>query len=250
VRELLYLVGPTPRTDRRTRWFERDEGDERLKRDRALICHDYPDLRYGLNHRLKRLFLDGTITLCAECGIRTRIRTRVVFGDFYPEYEPIAYEAGGMFPHIANRHFYPDGGCCLWLPVESQWRTQAVTGLHSYLDQVATFFERQLIYDASPDKLWAWGHRGHGIEGHIEFMQEALGTDSSLISNFGGLLSGHEEIAPNSECPCESGKKYKHCHARRIVKLLTHLGDRNPFLRNRRSQGNPSRPPDQTAVSV
>jgi hypothetical protein len=102
VRELLYLVGPTPTADDRVRWFERDEGDERLRRDRALIRHDYPDLKYGLNARLKMVFLDGTITLRAECGIRTPIKTRLMFGDFYPRYEPIAYETGNMFPHTAG----------------------------------------------------------------------------------------------------------------------------------------------------
>ena len=250
MRELLYLVGPTPKADGRTRWFERDEGDERLKRDRALIRHDYPDLKYGLNHRSKTVFLDGTITLRAECRIPTRIKTRVLFGDSYPDYEPIAYEMGHMFLHIANRHFFPDGACCLWLPEETQWKAREASALHSFLDQVATFFERQLIYDASPGKLWAWGQRGHGIEGYIEWVQETLGTDSSLITNFTGLLSGKEEIAPNSQCPCQSGKKYKHCHSRHIVKLLTRLGDCNPFLRIRRGQNNPSGPPNETAASV
>lgn len=166
MRELLYLVGPTPTADDRTPWFEQDEGDERLKRDRQLIRVDYPDLKYGLNHRSKRVFLDGFITLRAECGIRTRIKTRVTFDDLYPRYEPIAYETGNMFPHTANRHFYPDGACCLWLPIETQWNPRGATALHSFLDQVSTFFERQLILDASPDKRWAWGQRGHGIEGY------------------------------------------------------------------------------------
>jgi len=233
VRELLYLVGPTPESDGRTRWFQRDKGDERLKQDRVLIRHDYPDLKYGLNHRLKRVFLDGTITLRAECGIPTRIKTRLIFGDSYPTYEPIAYETGNLFHHIADRHFFPDGRCCLWLPVETQWNPKDPTALHSFLDQVSTFFERQLIYDASPDKCWAWGQRGHDIEGYIEFIQDALGGDNSLISNFAGLLSGREEIPPSSYCPCESGKKYKYCHAKTLVKLVEKLGELNPFLVSR-----------------
>lgn len=230
MRELLYLVGPTPTVNRRTRWFERDEGDERLKRDRALIRQDYPDLKYGLNHRLKRVFLDGSITLRAECGIRSRIKTRIMFGDFYPQYEPITYETGNLFPHIANRHFYPDGACCLWLPVETQWKPRDSTALHLFLDHVSTFFERQLILDASPDKRWAWGQRGHGIEGYLEFIQEALGGDDSLVSNFAGLLGGCEQIASNFDCPCESGKKYKYCHAKCVATLIEHLGKHNPFL--------------------
>lgn len=236
MRELLYLVGPTPKTDGRTRWFERDEGDERLRRDRALIRHDYPDLKYGLNHRLKTIFLDGTITLRAECGILTRIKTRVIFSDSYPQYEPIAYETGNMFTHIANRHFFPNGRCCLWLPVETQWKPREATALRGFLDQVSTFFERQLILDASPNKRWAWGQRGHGVEGYIEFIEDTLGGDTSLVSNFAGLLSGREEIAPSSDCPCERGKKYKYCHGKSVAKLIEHLGAQNPFLSTRQDQ--------------
>jgi hypothetical protein len=111
VRELLSLAGPTPKTDGRTRWFERDEGDARLKQDRALIRHDYPDLKFGMNWRLKKIFLDGTITLRAECGIPTRIRTRVLFDNYYPKYEPTAYEMGNMFP------LSPTGTSILMVPV-------------------------------------------------------------------------------------------------------------------------------------
>jgi hypothetical protein len=95
--------------------------------------------------------------------------------------------------------------------------------LHSFLDQLSAFFERQLIYDASPEKRWAWGQRGHGTFGYIEFIQEELGTDSSLVSRFIGLLSGKEAVASTAECPCESGKKYKYCHSQRVAKLIHRL---------------------------
>jgi len=134
-----------------------------------------------------------------------------------------------MFPHIADRHFYSNGACCLWMPVESQWELEDATGLHSFLDQIATFYERQLIYDSSPNKRWAWGQRGHGIVGYIEFVQEALG-DPSLVNNFAGLLSGKEILPLTSNCPCESGKKYKYCHARTVSNLTATLGSHNPFL--------------------
>jgi len=229
VRELLYLAGHTPNDDGRQRWFERDEGAERFAQDRDLIRHDYPDLKYVLNHRLKRVFLDGTITLRAECGIPTRIKTRIVFTGAYPKYEPMPFETGNLFPHIADRHFYPDGGCCLWLPVESEWKPHEPDGLHKFLDQVSTFFERQLIYDASPEKIWAWGERGHGIAGYIEFVQEALDGDALLVSKFTGVLSGREKIEPLSPCPCDKGKKFKYCHAKRIARIIERLGKDNPF---------------------
>jgi len=196
----------------------------------VLIRADYSDLTYALNHRSKQVFLDGVIKLRAECGIPTRIRTRVMFGDGYPGDEPLAFEIGNLFLHTADRHFYSDGCCCLWLPVESQWKSDNPTALHTFLDHVSTFFERQLIYDASPEKQWAWGQRGHGIKGYLEFIQDRLGNDTSLIGRFVGVLSGKEQISPNSHCPCLSGKKYKSCHLICISKLVTDLGTQNPFL--------------------
>lgn len=229
MRELLYLVGHTPKADGKRRWFEQDEGDERLARDRALINRDYPDLKYGLNYRLRKVFLDGVITLRAECGLPTQIKTRIVFPDAYPEHEPMAFEIGDMFPHILDRHFFPNGRCCLWLPIKSEWKPCETTALLGFLDQVATFFERQLIYDASPNKRWAWGEWGHEIRGYIEFVQETLEVDTSLVSNFAGLLSGKESISPASNCPCESGKKFKYCHAKRLAGVIERLGENNPF---------------------
>lgn len=231
MRELLHLAGLTQNDDGRRRWFERDDGEARLARDRALIRHDYSGLKYVLNHRQRRVLLDGTITLKAECGIPTRIKTRVVFNAGYPDYEPAAYETGHLFPHDADRHFYKNGGCCLWLPVESQWRPRDPDGLHKFLDQVSTFFERQLIYDASPEKVWPWGERGHGIEGYIEFVQEALDGDAVLVSKFTGLLSGRERVDPASPCPCGRDKKFKYCHAKRLASVIDRLGEDNPFVR-------------------
>jgi hypothetical protein len=232
VRELLSLAGHTLKVDGKPRWFERDEGDERVTRDREIVRRYYPDLKYGLNHYFRSVFLDGPITLRAECGIPTHIRTRIVFPDDYPAQEPAAYEVGKMFLHIADRHFFLDGRCCLWLPVESQWKPHEATALREFLDQVATFFERQLIYDASPDKSWAWGERGHGISGYIEFAQEALGGDESLFSKFKGVVSGQEQIRPSSFCPCGSRKKFKSCHANRLATLMERLTAYNPFATN------------------
>jgi hypothetical protein len=230
VRELLSLLGHTLNDGGgRQRWFERDEGAERLAQDRALIRRDYPDLKYGLNFRARRVFLEGTLTLKAECGIPTRIETCIIFPDDYPHNEPAAYDSGDMFRHIADRHFFATGCCCLWLRVESKWNSQDATALFHFLDQVSIFFERQLIYDASPEKIWAWGERGHGIAGYIEFVQEALDGDALLVSNFTGLLSGREKVEPTSPCPCGRGKKFKYCHAQRLAAVIKRLGEDNPF---------------------
>lgn len=183
-----------------------------------------------MNFRDKEVFLKGTLTLKAECGIPTRINVRVVFPYDYPRHEPVAYDADDMFLHIADRHFFTDGGCCLWLPVESEWDPCDARALFYLLDQVSAFFERQLIYDASPEKIWAWGERGHKLAGYIEFVQDILGGGASLFGKFEGLLSGRDQIDPASPCPCGRGKKFKYCHAKRLAQVTERLGRDNPFV--------------------
>lgn len=228
MRELLSLLGHTPENNGAALWFERDEGDARLAYDRAFIAYDYPFLKYGLNFRLRQVFLSGVIVLRAECGIPTRIKTSIVFPDAYPEHEPLAYEVGNKFDHDIDRHFYRNGRCCIWLDAESEWKPHDPSALLNFLHQVSFFFERQLIYDADPQKRWAWGGRGHGIDGYIEFVQETLGG-ASLADIFMPLLSGKEAVSPNSACLCGSKRKFKNCHEKQIGGLIRRLGEYNPF---------------------
>ena len=58
MRELLSLLGHTPKSDGRERWFERDDGAERLAQDRVLVRREYPDLKYGLIFRNRVVFLE------------------------------------------------------------------------------------------------------------------------------------------------------------------------------------------------
>lgn len=221
MRDLLYLhVHTPPKIKDGEKWFEQDEGDARLSRDRQLIKGKYPDLKYGLNHRNKFVFLYGEIVLKeASSGIPTRIGVKILFPDEYPKTEPIAVEIANLFEHIADRHFYPNGICCLWLPPESQWNPDDENALLKFLDHVAVFFERQLIYDATGGTVWAWGERGHGRSGYIEYIQEKLNVTSEKLQNFLPLISGKMSFEKKSRCPCGSGRPFRFCHLSMVVEL-------------------------------
>lgn len=216
MREWLHLLGRLPKNNGQPKWFERDAGDARLAHDRKLLAQKYPDLEFALNFRLQKVVLRETITLKEEhSGIPTRVKVQIVFPDDYPLTEPIASDNADQFPHIADRHFYKDGQCCLWLPLESQWRYEDKNTLLNFVDQAAIFFERQLIYDASGG-IWAWGERGHGIAGYIEFLEEQLGGDFQKIEVFIPLLTGKATIYNKSKCPCGSSRNYNICHKAKV----------------------------------
>ena len=113
MRGRLYRRAPTQAKPKA--WYQRDGGG-RLAQDRERIAAAFPGLSYQIDEQAGRVFLEGTITLVAECGISTPIQVRVEFPDDYPEHEPRVYDAAQRFPYEADRHFYPDGRCCLWLP--------------------------------------------------------------------------------------------------------------------------------------
>ena len=221
MRALLYLhVHTPPKTEAGDKWFERNEGDARLARDRRLIKTKYPDLKYGLNHRNKAVFLYGEISLKEESsGIPTKIGVQILFPDDYPKTEPLAVETSNLFKHIPDRHFYPSGICCLWLPPESQWNERDENALLKFLDHVSVFFERQLIYDSTGGKTWAWGERGHGRKGYIEYIQEKLKVDAEKLQNFLPLITGKTVLGKKLPCPCGSRRSYQFCHLPAVIKL-------------------------------
>ena len=204
-------------------WFERD-GDRRLRSDQACIAATFPDLMYHIDEAAGGVSLEGSITLLAECGVPTCIPVRVEFPGDYPTREPRVYDAAGRFPHEANRHFYPDGQCCLWLPPESRWDATDPEGLVRFLEEVAVFLDRQLVYEAEGKGTWPGAQRGHSGDGYVEFVQELLGGDQQLLVVLAPIFAHHSDIGRNSRCPCGSGLKYKKCHLATVQEISRRVG--------------------------
>jgi len=197
-----------------------------MVQDRAGIAEMFPGLSYRVDEAAGRVFLDGIITLVAECGVPTSIVVRVEFPSDYPQAEPRIFEVAGHFPHMSDRHFFADGQCCLWLPPESRWKPDDPNGLCRFLEEAAVFFDQQLVYEAEEKSIWPGEQRSHGDEGYLEFVQETLGGDRQLLAVFApillGLKTGH--IQSNDPCPCGSRRKYKRCHKQRVEEVRRRMG--------------------------
>lgn len=212
----------------RNTWYLRD-GGARLAQDRASIAEAFSDLTYRIDEVAGRVFLDGTITLVAECGVPTPIAIRVEFPLNYPEGEPRIFEVAGRFPHVSDRHFFEDGQCCLWLPPESRWNPDNPDGLRCFLEEAAVFFDQQLVYEAEGRGVWPGKQRSHGDEGYLEFIGEVLGGSRQLLAIFApvliGLKTGH--VQSNDPCPCGSRRKYKRCHKPSVEDIKRRMGSEN-----------------------
>lgn len=188
-----------------------------------MIAGAFPDLAWTVDDATGRASLDGTITLVAEgCGVPTTLAVRVELPRAYPEIEPRAYDAGGAFPHVPDRHFYPDGQCCVWLPPESRWDGDDPNGLHAFLDEVAVFFDRQLVCDATG--VWPGAARGHGFWGYVELVQDLLAGDDALVAALAPVFAGAVAPGRNDPCPCRQGRKYKKCHLSVVESIVRRVG--------------------------
>lgn len=204
-------------------WYERRSVAARLAEDRNWVGREYPGLSFLIDEERESITLDGTITIKEECGVPTQIATKVLFPRSYPDNEPIAYDSGDRFPHVAVRHFYKDGGCCLWLPPETLWRADDPLALHGFLDELSVFFHQQLVFEATGCVIWPGQERGHNVDGYIEFVDEQLGADASLIPVLAPLFAGRH-VGRNEPCPCFRGRKYKLCHQDMVEVITRRIG--------------------------
>lgn len=192
-------------------WFAIGDG-RRLAHDRELVVQHYPQLSYEIEAQ-KLVRLRGPLVFVSDAGISVRVITRIDFPDRYPELEPIAYDDEKRFPVDLDRHLLQDGQCCLWLPARSRWRRNDPDALLAFLDEVAIFFDRQLVYDATGRKHWPGGEYPHGRAGYVEFLKETLAVDSSTLDAIAPALLNRTRPERNGPCPCGSGRKFKRCHA-------------------------------------
>lgn len=214
-----------PNRTRNRPWHERNP--DRFCSDRALVAEYYPSLSLYINEESSAASLQGDITIREECGISTSINTLIQFPPGYPTHEPEAYDAKRRFQpwperELKERHITNNGKCCLWIPPRSPWVPSDPEGLKHYLDQLAIFFERQLIYDVNGK--WPGPAYAHELEGYIEFIKEELGAEAIHFEQLLPVVTMRSRIGPNEPCPCGSGSKYKKCHLRLVERIQGKIG--------------------------
>ncbi len=206
-------------------WYERNSA--RFKNDRALIVESYPSLEFQIDDSRGSASLGGNIVISTECGLATQIATVVRFPWDYPGSEPDAYDADKRFQpwpgkSLRDRHVTDGGRCCLWLPPCSPWNSADPLALRHFLDQLAIFFDKQLIYDIVGE--WLWPAYGHEHDGYVEFIREQLNHDAALADTLMDVITMRASVGPNEPCPCNSGRKFKKCHLRAVDAIQGRIG--------------------------
>jgi hypothetical protein len=195
-------------------WFE-GAGRARLEHDKAIVAEDQPNLAY-VAQRDGSLALVGDFTFKLPSGSPQRIATRIEFPVGYPNHEPLAFETDRRFRHDADHHFYGNDRCCLWLDVETRWRSSDPGALRRFLDELKVFYYRQLMMEANPNLPYPGPSRGHGTLGYLEHLEERLRLRTVDLPRLIRALDGG--VYRNAPCPCGRRIRYRKCHRRAIVR--------------------------------
>jgi hypothetical protein len=193
------------------RWWE-GAGSARFKRDRAIVAGEQPGLQ--IVERDGIMTLEGDVVIRSASGIPDRTPTLILFPPEYPTKEPMAFEPTNRFEHDGNHHFWTNAKCCLWLDVATPWNPKDPDGLRMFLDQLALFYERQLIMLMDPTAPWPGGGWDHNEYGYIEFMRQEWGLSETAIRRMASALAGRRHNA--SPCPCGRRRQYRKCHRSQV----------------------------------
>lgn len=151
-------------------------------------------------------YIKGDFIVRTDAGYPNRIPTEIHFATDNPIAEPWAVQTPARFPHVADRHFYPDGRCCLWLPVMSPWNARDQFGFRNLLEQLTLFYHRQLVMDANPGSPFPGPQWDHGIPGYLDYLIREWRLPARPLRR---ILEG---VRPVEQCPCASGKTFLRCH--------------------------------------
>jgi hypothetical protein len=194
-------------------WYQTEAGQVRLARDRAVVTELQPGLRY--EERDGALGLVGDVVIRTTSGIPLRTPLQIDFPDDYPQTEPSARDVAQRFlPHDADHHFIGDK-LCLWVGIESRFRSDDPDGLRKFLTEVSVQLMRNFVWEDDPAGGYPGAARPHGpTAAYVEIVSEALRLPKSVVPRMWSALGG--QVGRNTRCPCGSGVRYRNC-CRRLV---------------------------------
>lgn len=166
--------------------------------------------------------LTGTLVLNAEyAGIplydEYGVEIKVPFD--FPMKLPLVRSLDDMIPD-GFEHAYADGGLCLG----------ASCDLYTYIEEhnsVSTFISgivMSYLYSASYFRRYGkvpYGERSHGIQGIIEAYCERYSVQElNILIDLLMITGDLKPYRGHLLCPCNSGKRLRHCHGTAILKDL------------------------------
>ncbi|MBC2714087.1 MAG: hypothetical protein HF978_02150 [Desulfobacteraceae bacterium] len=112
-----------------------------------------------------------------------------------------------------DRHILKNGYACLGVQAEIRQKWPQGSLIVDFIENIIEpFLAWQAYYDEF-QKVPPWGERSHFPDGILEYYAELLQlSESGLIKDFMTLLARKNNPKGHEFCPCQSGKRLRHCH--------------------------------------
>lgn len=190
-------------------WFK--DNPVLLEEVRSAIAKHFPTLHVVIEN--DAVFIRGTLHLPEKIDYYS---IEIELLNDYPESVPLVRETGGRIKHIAERHIYTNGNCCLFVAEETWKYYPKGTTIIDFINKIVTaHFINQTHFELTGK--WLWGERSHGIDGILEFYEEELKTNNLiLIYKFIEHLA-KVVVKKHWACYCGSKKKFQNCHYRQLL---------------------------------
>lgn len=181
----------------------------------------YPNLSWTWKNGVPSV--TGTYSFKAERNgivLEDSFKILIIFSPDYPNSLPHAFELDGKI-ETCYHHFFSDGSLCLGTEIDLYKIFSMSPCLDTFMTEILNPYLYRWLYIKRFGKE-PWIDRSHGNDGIIESYAEALEipADKSIVEGFLALLTDRNTRA-NSLCPCNSEKKVKCCHRKKLDKLLT-----------------------------
>lgn len=145
---------------------------------------------------------------------------KIVVPEGYPAELPAVWETGGQID-ASYEHVNSDGTLCLAVPIEARLRFQQRPTLLGFVENfVVPYLYGYCCWKEHGEH--PVGEREHGSEGILRYYCEEFGlTDEAAALSVILFLAEHG-YRGHLDCPCESGRRVRHCHGAKLRELQRH----------------------------
>jgi hypothetical protein len=170
----------------------------------------YPELKVSVRDGIE--LLSGIFRVIDDEGKEwNNFEIQIRFSEAFPYRFPQLVEIGGKIPKIADWHIYPNGACCITIPLlELVNCRNGITVLQFIQDHV----KPHLFNQAHRIEKGYYAHQefAHGAYGVFEYYQELFNEKDveKIIGYLKALKS--TEFGKKTTCFCGRKAKFRKCH--------------------------------------
>jgi len=188
------------------------------------VCKCYPYLQ--IKKSGSSMFLQGMLDIKdLEGNVIKSLFIEIHHQPGFPYRFPKLFEVGRYIPDGADWHKYADGSCCITAePIEIIECANGISVIE-FIDKYAIPYFAHQVYRKEFGEYQK--EYAHGAKGLRQAYRDIMGTDNVLCWwEYARIAFGYRSIRlkRKDNCPCGSGRKYKHCHMK-IFENLKKIGE-------------------------